>query len=65
MNTPSTSPETIAAGVQSVTLEQRLMLLSSYVPFFLLPLGMALDMAFRVRALAKEGLRVQKGAKAN
>ncbi|KAA1469114.1 hypothetical protein DENSPDRAFT_834657 [Dentipellis sp. KUC8613] len=63
MNTPTTSPETLSRGIVSVTLEQRLMLLSSYVPFFLLPLYMTLDMAFRVRALVVSALRAEKASK--
>ncbi|KAI0064001.1 hypothetical protein BV25DRAFT_1823493 [Artomyces pyxidatus] len=56
-NTPTTSPETIAAEVVSITLEQRLMLFSSYIPFFLVPLYMAVDMAWRVQKLVTLGVR--------
>jgi hypothetical protein len=47
-STPITSPTTLALGLVSVTSEQKMMLLSSYVPFFVVPLVMAVDMAYRV-----------------
>ncbi|KAF8892125.1 transmembrane protein 6/97 [Infundibulicybe gibba] len=39
----------------------RTLLLGSYVPFFLIPLGMALDMAWRVYVLAVRGETKKKG----
>ncbi|KAF9244673.1 transmembrane protein 6/97 [Melanogaster broomeanus] len=53
--TPVTSAQTIAAGIPSITSFQRLLLLSSYVPFFLLPLFMTVDMALRVLKLVQAG----------
>lgn len=35
----------------TLTAEQRLLLLSSYIPFFLVPLVMTVDMASRVQSL--------------
>ncbi|KAG9312794.1 transmembrane protein 6/97 [Chiua virens] len=61
--TPTTSAQTIAAGIQSVTPSQRLMLLSSYLPFFLLPLYMAVDMAGRVSKLVQAGSVATEGKK--
>ncbi|KIJ59216.1 hypothetical protein HYDPIDRAFT_181441 [Hydnomerulius pinastri MD-312] len=54
--TPITSAQTIAAGIQSITSSQRLMLLSSYIPFFLLPLFMTVDMALRIVKLVQVGV---------
>ena len=47
----------------SITSEQRLLLLSSYIPFFLVPLVMALDMAARVSKLAGDGARARRAVK--
>ena len=55
--TPETTASTIARGIASVTSAQRLLLLSSYIPFLLVPLLMAVDMAFRVLSLVKAGVR--------
>ena len=44
----------------SVTAGQRLMLLSSYLPYLLLPLFMTLDMAARVGKLVRAGIQVEK-----
>ncbi|TBU30442.1 transmembrane protein 6/97 [Dichomitus squalens] len=44
----------------SITAEQRLLLLSSYIPFCLVPLVMTFDMAFRVQKLAGSGSGAQK-----
>ncbi|KAI6038629.1 transmembrane protein 6/97 [Pisolithus marmoratus] len=57
--TPITSPETIAAGIHSVTSFQRILLLSSYIPFLLIPLLIAVDMAFRLSKLVKAGEAVK------
>ncbi|KAI0690335.1 transmembrane protein 6/97 [Cytidiella melzeri] len=61
--TPTTSAETIAANIASVTVQQRLSLLSSYIPFFLVPLLITVDMAFRVLALVREGELATTAAK--
>ncbi|OBZ66680.1 Transmembrane protein 97 [Grifola frondosa] len=63
LSTPVTSASTVAANVFSITSEQRLLLLSSYIPFFLLPLLMTVDMAFRVLKLVKAGSNAQLAAK--
>lgn len=39
------------------------MLLNSYVPFFLVPLVMTVDMGFRLAKLVKLGVKVQEDAK--
>lgn len=44
----------------SVTPQQRLMLLGSYVPFLLVPLGMCFDMAIRVGGLMAKGIRAEE-----
>ncbi|KAH0836533.1 transmembrane protein 6/97, partial [Lanmaoa asiatica] len=58
LSTPTTSAQTIAAGVQSITLSQRFLLFSSYFPFFLLPFFMAVDMALRIAKLLPTGVMV-------
>lgn len=63
LSTPITSAQAIAAGVYSITESQRLLLLSSYLPFFLIPLFMALDMTVRVAKLQRAGLMVEAGKK--
>lgn len=62
--TPLTSPETLAAKAISITYEQRLLLLSSYIPFFLIPLFMTIDMALRISKLMQAGLHAQHTSKA-
>jgi hypothetical protein len=63
LNAPTTSAATIAQKVISVTPEQRIMLLSSYMPFFLIPLYLAIDMAFRLQKLASAGVRTLESSK--
>ncbi|KAG6326814.1 hypothetical protein ID866_12275, partial [Astraeus odoratus] len=53
--TPITSAETMAAGVPPFTSFQQLLLLSSYFPFLLIPLMMAVDMAFRLSKFVQAG----------
>jgi len=48
LSTPETTASTLAQNLPSVTNEQRLMLLSSYIPFFLVPFIMAIDMTIRL-----------------
>ncbi|KAI6160693.1 transmembrane protein 6/97 [Pisolithus thermaeus] len=55
LSTPTTSPETIAAGIHSVTSFQQILLLSSYIPFLLVPLLITVDMAFRLSKFVKAG----------
>ncbi|KAI0308243.1 hypothetical protein B0F90DRAFT_144369 [Multifurca ochricompacta] len=63
INTPTTSAATIAQQVISITPEQRAMLLSSYVPFFVIPLYLAVDMALRLQKLACVGIRALESSK--
>jgi len=63
LSTPITSAQTIAAGIQSVTAAQRFQLLSSYLPFFLFPLFMAVDMATRIVKLVQAGVAVTEERK--
>ena len=58
LSTP-VSPTPLSTGL-SVTTEQRLLLLSSYIPFFLVPLVMTFDMAFRVQKLIGSSGDAQK-----
>ncbi len=58
LSTP-VSPTPLSVGL-SVTSEQRLLLLSSYIPFFLVPLVMTFDMASRVQKLINSGREAQK-----
>ena len=46
--------------VGALTQQQRLMLLSSYIPFFLVALIMAVDMAMRVNKLVQKALKVEE-----
>ncbi|GJE90317.1 DUF2781 domain-containing protein [Phanerochaete sordida] len=62
-STPLTSPETIAKHIVSVTAEQKVMLLSSYIPFFLVSLVMTIDMAARIYKLVHSGLQAQQATK--
>lgn len=61
--TPPTSPETLAANVISITFKQRILLLSSYIPFFLIPLVMTVDMAFRVLQFIQKSIDAERVAK--
>jgi len=46
--------------VGALTQQQRLMLLSSYIPFFLVALIMAMDMAMRVNNLVQKAVKVEE-----
>lgn len=61
--TPTTSAETIAANTASITTQQQILLLASYIPFFLVPLLITVDMAFRVLALVRVGEQALVAAK--
>ncbi|KAK2463596.1 hypothetical protein APHAL10511_004347 [Amanita phalloides] len=61
--TPTTTASTIAQKIASVTFEQRILLLSSYIPFLLIPLIMAVDMSFRVFDLVEIGIRAEEETK--
>lgn len=63
LSTPITSAYTVAQGVVSITTDQRALLLSSYVPFFLIPLCMTVDMAFRVARLVNIGAKAEQDFK--
>ncbi|EPQ56635.1 hypothetical protein GLOTRDRAFT_60011 [Gloeophyllum trabeum ATCC 11539] len=53
------TPSSEALTYVTITPAQRLLLLSSYLPFFLLPLLMTVDMAMRVSSLVKAGLSAE------
>ncbi|TCD69461.1 hypothetical protein EIP91_007587 [Steccherinum ochraceum] len=63
LNTPLTTSEVAAADPSAITPSQRLLLLSSYIPFLLIPLLMTVDMAFRVLSLMRAGLAAQENVK--
>ncbi|KAF8202252.1 hypothetical protein BJ912DRAFT_944244 [Pholiota molesta] len=63
LQTPNLSTEVFVKGAAGITQEQRLLLLSSYVPFFLIPLIMAVDMSMRVAKLAKKGMEAENEEK--
>jgi len=60
---PTTSAATIAQKAVSLTSRQRVILLVNYVPFFIIPLVIAVDMAFRLQKLASAGVRAQESSK--
>jgi len=59
LNTPLASAEILAAHTIAITPSQRILLLSSYVPFLLIPLVMTVDMAFRTLGLLRAGVAAQ------
>jgi len=60
LQTPETTPETLAQNLPSVTDSQRLLLLSSYIPFFVIPFIMAVDMGMRVHKLVKIAIKKEE-----
>lgn len=60
---PATSAATFTQKVISITYEQRVLLLCSYVPFFIIPLCIGVDMAFRLHKLASAGIRALESSK--
>ncbi|KAG1850682.1 transmembrane protein 6/97 [Suillus subluteus] len=56
MTTPTTSAQTITDKIVSVTTSQRFLLLSSYIPFFIIPFIMTIDMASRLSKLVTTGI---------
>jgi hypothetical protein len=52
---PATTAGTIAAKTASLSIAQRTLLLSSYVPFFLVPLVMTVDMGMRLLGYVRAG----------
>ncbi|KAF9563905.1 hypothetical protein CPC08DRAFT_816257 [Agrocybe pediades] len=63
LTTPELTPELLARGAVAVSDSQRFLLLSSYVPFFLIPLIMAVDMTTRVTRLVKKGVASEEESK--
>ncbi|KAI9509071.1 transmembrane protein 6/97 [Russula earlei] len=63
INTPVTSAATVAQKAVSITPQQRVMLLFSYVPFFIVPLFLAIDMALRLQKWASVGIRALESSK--
>ncbi|KAG2088013.1 transmembrane protein 6/97 [Suillus discolor] len=63
--TPTTSAQTIANKIVSVTTFQRSLLLSSYIPFFVIPLIMTIDMASRLSKLVTTGIDAADEKKAS
>jgi hypothetical protein len=60
LQTPETTPESLAQNLPSITPDQRLMLLSSYIPYFLIPLIMAVDMGMRTYELVKFAIKKEE-----
>ncbi|KAK7052314.1 putative membrane protein [Favolaschia claudopus] len=60
---PGPSPAALASGIATLTFEQRAMLLSSYVPFCLLPLLMTVDMALRLHSIVGKALAASNADK--
>ena len=56
---PQATVDTIASNIAAVTPEQRTLLLSSYVPFLIIPFVMTVDMGIRVSRLVHAGLKAQ------
>lgn len=64
LSTPvSSTPFSYTSPIITITSSQRQLLLSSYVPFLVLPLIMTVDMAFRVWGLVSVGLAAQDKGK--
>ncbi|KAG2056720.1 hypothetical protein BDR06DRAFT_909137 [Suillus hirtellus] len=63
--TPTTSAQTIANKIVSVTTFQRSLLLSSYIPFFVIPFIMTIDMAYRLSRLVTTGIDAADEKKAS
>lgn len=61
--TPEPSPAALASGIATLSSDQRVMLLASYVPFFLLPLLMTVDVAFRLHGIVGEALSTREAVK--
>jgi len=59
LSLPSPSSSTPTPSDLTLTFEQRFILLSGYIPFFLVPLTMLLDMASRVYELVLKGLKTE------
>ena len=60
LQTPKTTPETLAQNLPSITADQRLLLLSSYIPYFLIPFIMAVDMGMRTHELVKIAIKKEE-----
>ncbi|KAH9479542.1 Sigma intracellular receptor 2 [Psilocybe cubensis] len=59
LQTPELTPETLKQGIACITSEQRVLLLSSYIPFLLIAGVMSVDMALRVGNLAEKGIKAE------
>lgn len=60
---PSPSPAALAKGIATLAVNERAMLLSSYVPFCVIPLIMTVDMVFRIHGMVTEALFVRQASK--
>ncbi|KAF8201126.1 transmembrane protein 6/97 [Mycena galopus ATCC 62051] len=63
LSIPEPSPAALASGIATLTFDQRVMLLASYVPFCLLPLLMTVDMAFRLHGIVRDALSARGAVK--
>ena len=63
LTTPSTDSVIEKAFGPTLSDSQRMMLIASYFPYFLIPLWMAVDMAYRSSSLISKGLKAAKGGK--
>ncbi|KAI0628047.1 transmembrane protein 6/97 [Trametes polyzona] len=63
LNTSAFAAEASKTLSLSLTAEQRLLLLSSYIPFFLVPLVMTIDMGLRVQGLLSSSRDAPKTTK--
>ncbi|KAJ6466924.1 transmembrane protein 6/97 [Mycena sanguinolenta] len=60
---PEPSPAALASGIATLSPDQRVMLLASYVPFLLLPLLMTVDMAFRLHGIVGDNLAAREASR--
>ncbi|KAJ7251359.1 transmembrane protein 6/97 [Mycena rebaudengoi] len=60
---PAPSPDALARGIPTLSSDQLFMILSSYVPFFLIPLVMTVDMAFRIYGLVGDAISARETIK--
>ena len=60
---PTATPAVLAAGIPSLSEIQRVFLLASYGPFFVICFMMTVDMSLRLASLVRAGLAVQEAAK--
>jgi hypothetical protein len=60
LTTPLATTETVPVGSDMITSAQRLILLACYVPFFVAPLFMTLDMGSRLRRIVRASEKTAK-----